>query len=332
MNQNNNQTGYFVFSLDTELGTGYFDLDKERTKIFSRDGKRERKSIQRILELCNYYGITATWAVVGHIMYAQCEKCEVCPIMEWKDKYKSYDEAYGTSHPLWYGADVIDLLLASERQHEIAFHGYTHEVFDESLMTPERASFEINEWVRLAKRWNITPKSVVFPRDNVGHLSAFHEAGFICYRSEKHDSLLIRNKYFGKYIKTMDHLLNLTTPPVYALDEIEYNGMVNMKESQHIFGFNRKIELFLDSLNLHKLRIRRIIKGINKAAAEKKVIHVWAHPWEFRTDKDFEKLAYIFEAVSDQIGKGNFHSTSMGDLAQITITQHNVKQRIVQAQ
>jgi predicted deacetylase len=69
-----------------------------------------------------------------------------------------------------------------ERGHEIGFHGYTHQVFDESTMTRAEAEIQIREWLNIAKRKGVIPLSVCFPRNRVGHLDAFRENGFICYR------------------------------------------------------------------------------------------------------------------------------------------------------
>jgi hypothetical protein len=98
---------------------------------------------------------------------------------------------------------------------------------------------------------------------------------------------------------------------------VEQNGLVNFRESQHLFAFNRKVELLLDSHNLHNLRVRRIVKGIKKAAREKKIFHLWAHPWEFRTEKDFLKLRYIFNYVVKEVKAGNMQSIGMAELAKI---------------
>ena len=318
MSSATSETGYFIFSLDTELGTGFFDLDEQRKKLFSTDGSRERKRIARLLSMLDEYKIVATWAVVGHLFYNKCEECDICPIREWEGKYKSFEEAYKTSHPLWYGADVIDMILAQKTRHEIGFHGYSHEVFDEMQMSKEKAEVEIQEFLRVARRRGIDAKSIVFPRDKVGHLRLFEKHGFACYRSEEHLPLIIRNKYFvGKILKTLDHILGISTPPVHDLSAFVDGNLVNLIATQHIFGFNRKVDLFLDARNLSLLRIRRIVKAVKKAAAQKKVVHIWAHPWEFRTEKDFEKLRYIFDNVAQEVQAGNMKTVSMGEMAQI---------------
>ena len=313
------KTGYFVFSLDTELAWGFFDSDRRRSKQFSSDGSRERRSIERLLDMLDKFGIVGTWAIVGHLFYKECEVCDICPVLEWEGKYQSFEEIYRTDAPLWYGADIVEALLANGSQHEIAFHGYTHEVFDENRMSEEAARIEIQEWLRIAERRGIIPQSVVFPRDKVGHLDLFEEAGFICYRSKEDFPRLFRLSYVGKLTKAIDHILSLSTPPVYEIKRVEPHGLVNLRSSQHFFGFNRRLEMILDSLNLHKLRINRMIKGVKKAADEKRIIHIWAHPWEFRTEKDFAKLRYLLEYVSEETNRGRMRSIGMAALAEIAM-------------
>jgi peptidoglycan/xylan/chitin deacetylase (PgdA/CDA1 family) len=314
-----NKIGYFIFSLDTELGTGYFDEDEDRKRIFSADGSRERERIARILEMLEEYQIVATWAVVGHIFYERCEECEICPVLEWKGKYKSYEEAYKTQHPLWYGADVIDMLLNANMKHEIAFHGYSHEIFDG--MSQEKAEIEIQEFKRLSNRKGIDAKSIIFPRDKVGHLDLFKKHGFICYRGEEALPLLTRNKFIvGRIAKNLDHILGISTPPIYDLKDFVSENMVNLIATQHVFGFSRKTELLLDRWGVANVRMRRVARAIHKAAAQKKVAHIWAHPWEFRTEDDFGKLRYIFENVAEEVAAGRMKSISMIDMANM-VTQ-----------
>lgn len=316
MKENSNNIGYFIFSLDTELGTGYFDLDEDRQRLFSADGSRERENISRILELLEEYQITATWAVVGHIFYEHCEECEICPILEWKGKYHSYEEAYKTRHPLWYGADVIDMLLNQKMKHEIAFHGYSHKTFNS--MSREEAEVEIQEFIRVASRKGIVAKSIVFPRNKVGHLDLFQKYGFECYRSEESLPLLTRNKYIvGRIAKNLDHILGISTPPIYELKDFAAENMANLTATQHVFGFSRSTDLLLDKWGFPNLRVRRITRAIRKAASQKKVAHIWVHPEEFRTEGAFSKLRYIFETVAKEVDAGRMKTISMIDMAQM---------------
>jgi hypothetical protein len=117
------------------------------------------------------------------------------------------------------------------------------------------------------------------------------------------------------------HLLAISTPPVYELVGYESEGMVCLEPSIEFFGFNRKLELALDALNLHKLRINWMVKGLRKAANEAKILHVTAHPWNFQTPKDMDKLRCLLDQVANQASKGRMTSIGMAELAQKLMKQ-----------
>ena len=309
------KTGYFVFSLDTELAWGYFDNDQVRRTRFSPDGARERESIGRLLDILDEFGISATWACVGHLFYETCEHCSTCPVFSWKEKYGSFEEIYESNHPLWYGADVIDLLLTRGARHEIAFHGYTHEVFDQRAMTEQDARTEIREWLRVAGRKGIVPHTVVFPRNRIGHLPLFEESGFRCYRGAEPASDLGMLRWFGRIRRRLRQVPFVFTPPVYDLPSPGPYGLVNLPASPNYFKRGRRSSRFFDALNLSNFSMSGAIRGVRRAAEESKVVHVWSHPCDFQTDKDWEKLRYLFRHVSEQVSQGAIQSVTMGDLA-----------------
>jgi hypothetical protein len=56
------------------------------------------------------------------------------------------------------------------------------------------------------------------------------------------EPLLIRNRYFGRYVKTLDHIIGFSTAPTYPLEKIEDGGLLRLSASQHLFGFNRGVD------------------------------------------------------------------------------------------
>ncbi len=319
---NANRPGYFVFSLDTELAWGFFDYDERRSRLFSQDGSRERRSIHRILSIFEEFGIAGTWAVVGHMLADHQTECPACPAAGWEGRHRAFEQINTRRHPLWYGPDVIGAIRGCEGQ-EIGFHGYTHAVFGEDVMSGEEARAEIDCWLEAGQRVGLRPVSVVFPRNRVGHLDAFREAGFTSYRDDAELPWLTRNRYFGGPLKSADHVLALSTPPIYGLDEMvdEAHELVVHRPSQHLFGFNRGVETWLDERGMALLRVRRVVRGVRQAAEQGKVFHLWAHPWEFRTEDDFAKLRYILQAVSEEVEQGRLIPIGMSDLAAIVNEQ-----------
>ena len=319
MNNTITKKGYFVFSLDTELAWGYYDRFREN--MFSEGGKKERAAIHRLLEIFDEYNITATWAIVGHLFYRKCETCGICPILEWKNKHRSFGEIYETDNQLWYGMDIINLLQTKGARHEIAFHGYTHKIFSEDMMTVQEAKIEIQEWQKVASRKNIIPYSIVFPRNRIGHLKTFKDAGYICYRGDELHPKDYKIPLLGKALNLIDLFLQIRVPQVYE-PIMDPEGLVNLPSSRWLFGMNRKFEAVFDAFNLHLLRIRKLVRAVRMAAREGKTIHIWAHPEEFKTEKDFDKLRFLLSVVSNEIKKGAIQSIGMAELAKIVVKQH----------
>lgn len=307
-----NKTGYFIISLDTELAWGHYDCFP--SPAIPMDSSREREVVKRLLEIFDRFSISATWALVGHMFYTECEKCSICPIMDWKGKYSIFDQIYESNNPLWYGADIVDTLLDRRSVHEIAFHGYTHRIFDRNELSEAEARNEIREWMRLSNRRSLVPTTVIFPRNKVGYLPMLKEEGFICYRGDQLMPQSFSAPFIGKVLKWLDFKFQFCIPEVYQAT-VEPGGFVNLPSSRRLFGMNPRISGILDRLNLNEMGIRRIIKGVEKAANEKKVIHIRAHPYEFKTEKDFEQLILLLDSVSKEMKRDRIQSITMGGLA-----------------
>lgn len=304
--------GYFILSLDTELSVGFFDMDDERHARFSPDGQEERQAILSVLSLCEKYGIAATWAITGFIFHQQDEIPRPCPIENWQRAIKRHAAAFDTSSPLCYGADIVQAILDSPQAKEIGFHGFTHRPFP--TLDPAEAQFELEEWKRLAARYQLTGTSVVFPRNAIAHLEQVKDSGFLCYRG--YDRIPRPSEIFP-FLEVLDHLIPISKLPIYDIDAgaIDPRGLVNLPGSQHIFYDNRGAETILTRLSLHKRRLKRIFKGIETAAIEEKIIHLWAHPWEFRSGAALEILEDILAVVADN----KLRSVTMTEMAQIIL-------------
>lgn len=313
------RVGYFVFSLDTELGWGNLWNQPSWERI-SRDAATERATIRRLLDMMDEFGVVATWAITGHLFYEACEECDVCPVMELKGRDHRFDQIWGTQDSMWYGADIVATLLSRNAGHEIGYHGYTHRTFDR--LSQEDASFEIREWLRLAARRGIAPQTVIFPQGRIRYLELFRQAGFSCYRGPEVQHPLLRIPLFGKVLNKINLQLAILSPQVFE-PAVGESGLVNLPGSLWLFRTNRGVELILDALNLHNLRLRPAVKGIARTAKEKKVIHLWVHPQEFRTEKDFAKLRFVFNRFAEQAKAGNLQSITMANLARQIVRNIN---------
>lgn len=194
---------------------------------------------------------------------------------------------------MWYGADVVEMLLLRDSGHEIGFHDHTHRTFDR--LSEDASRFKFQEWLRLAARKAIVPQTVVFPQGRVGRLDPFRKAGFICYRGAEAKRPALAIPLLGKVLNKINPKLGIFTPQVFEAT-VDSLGLVNVPGSLWLFRTNRRVEMILDALNLHTLRLQPIVKSIARAAEEKKVIHLWVHPQKFRTERDFASCALCSSA------------------------------------
>lgn len=170
---------------------------------------------------------------------------------------------------------------------------------------------------------------VIFPRNRIRHLALFQEYGFICYRGHEAMPPMYSLPLLGKVLRRLYYEVSpWWTPPVYDAS-IDATGLVNIPASRWLFGFNHHVERVLTRLHLQPLRLRKLVQGIKKAAAEKKIVHLWAHPYEFRTDRDIDNLRYLFQQVAEEVRQGRMRSVGMVELARSVLEQQMGQQGVV---
>ena len=75
---------------------------------------------------------------------------------------------------------TLDLLTRSAVEHDIGSHGYYHRIFT-SLSSAE-AQNELELISSGMNKFGLKPKSFIFPKNKVNHLSLLEKFGYICYR------------------------------------------------------------------------------------------------------------------------------------------------------
>jgi peptidoglycan/xylan/chitin deacetylase (PgdA/CDA1 family) len=87
---------------------------------------------------------------------------------------------------------MMDLLLDSPIKHDVGAHGYSHKRFSD--LNPKEAENELSMISEGMKRFNVAPKSFVFPRNSIAHLDLLQKHGYLCYRGYgtfSHDGMYI---------------------------------------------------------------------------------------------------------------------------------------------
>ena len=309
--------GYFVFSLDTELAWGAFDVGGLE---WCRDQyMRTHDQIRRLLDLLDRYRIPTTWAFVGHLLLDRCERRGgtthpdvLRPRHAWfDDDWHALDPGTDVYRdPLWYGSDILKAVLAAEVRHEIASHTFSHVIVGDEACTREIAHSQLLKCRELHERRGFELNSVVFPRNQIGHLDVLRALGIVAYRGPEQswfDGLRHPARRAG-------HLLHraLALPaPTYPLAGLVDRGLVNLPASMLLLSLDGP-RCLVPLLS----RRRQAFQALERAAKRVEMMHLWLHPSDMATGRGMlEVLGQIFERVRDLTNDGRMIPLTMAALA-----------------
>ena len=315
------ERGVFTISLDFELIWG--TRDKYGIDRFREACQIERDFvIDRLLKLFVDFKFPATWCIVGHLMLDHCavqnggKHPEIVPprhfwCNDWFELDPCRDEG---SEPLFYAQSLVRKIQECKIPQEIASHTFSHVIFGDPGCSKETARTELKACVRAAADLGIRMESFVFARNSVGHLDALREFGFRIYRGAEpqwYDSIPTSLKRIAR----LSTVLAASDPPV-VLPIDAGDGLWNVPASMLYFpmhGVRRFVPMHL--------RVKRAIKGLDAAAREKKIFHLWFHPTNLsdHTETMFEGLEKIFEHARAMREKGKLDFLPMKSLIPQTI-------------
>jgi hypothetical protein len=314
----------FIVSIDTELAWGSFD--RNGLKNHGSQYAQERDIVRKLLNLFELYEISATWAVVGHLFLPRCSQKGpdghdhvLQPHYSWYPQgWLSHDPfSDAASAPFFYAPDIVDAILASPQPHEIASHTFTHAILGDPECTREVAHSQLAECRRLANHKGTNLRSVVFPRNSIGHLDVLCEQGFVCFRGTERNwyrGLALPDK-LNKLFHFADRFLAVS-PPVYdELDcyrcQSDFGWLVDLPASMFYVPCGGAWRLVRIST-----RVRQAMKGIAEAVRKKALFHLWFHPVNLTTSPFLlEGMESILFEVSNQVRLGNMASMTMGETA-----------------
>jgi peptidoglycan/xylan/chitin deacetylase (PgdA/CDA1 family) len=292
--------GTFTISLDFELIWG--TLDTRGPDAFRAACEKERAEVvDRLLALLHQYEVPATWCVLGHLFLESCACVDgrahpdiVRPQHAWaRGDWFADDPCTDESHdPIFYAPDLVERIRACPTPQEIGSHTFSHPILGDAGCSREAAASDLQECLRLAEEAGVELKSFAFPRNQVGHLDVLHEKGFSAFRGpEPH---WYERPRVPKKLARIGHLADVLTarrPPVVEAKEV-LPGLWNVPGSMIFFpahGARRYIPV--------SVRVRRAVKGLDRAADEGRIFHLWFHPTNLadETDAMFGGLRAILE-------------------------------------
>lgn len=311
------EKGVFTISLDFELIWGTLDLFGPEQFRRACEIERERV-IDSLLNLFVEFEVPATWCILGHLFLDQCnEQPKHADIVrathDWVngDWFEHDPNEIEHSKSIFLGRSLVEKIQNCPFPQEIGSHSFSHVIFSDQGCSRDVAESEIAECVRLAEGMGIEMQSFAFPRNEVGHLDVLREHGFRCYRGIEPN--WYENRRVSEKVRRAMRLLDVlrAAQPPTVLPQKTDSGVWNIPGSAIYFpmhGFRKYIPM--------ALRTRRAIKGLNHAAENNRIFHLWFHPTNLadETDAMFEGLRTILQHAADLRECGKMQFMSMKEL------------------
>jgi peptidoglycan/xylan/chitin deacetylase (PgdA/CDA1 family) len=277
MNENTNDSGTFVISLDFELIWGVWDVTTKEKYGDHITGVQ--KVIPALLSLFADYNIKATFATVG-ILFAKNkdELAGYIPAIQPSysntdyNVYKKEFDELGYNHtddPYHFGYNLFELIQQSN--HEIATHTFSHYFCLEDGQTAEDFDADIKAAIKIAQGRQVIINSLVFPRNQINefYLPVLADNGINVYRGNP-QSWIYKPRMFTAEVplirlcRLMDTYLPVSGSNTFVIKKNE--GMpVNIPASRFLKPYNKNLAW------LEKLKLKRIMNEMTYAAKNKEL-------------------------------------------------------------
>lgn len=297
--------GALVISLDLELHWGFFDrspLDEPTRQYLL--GARE--AAEDMLQLFRENHIHATWAAVGMLLAGNRKARE--ELIPGKlprytdpriDPYRVDTGEDEEDDPFHYAPGLAERIIRTPGQ-ELATHTFGHYYCLEDGQDAATFEADLDAAVKAAEGVGYRPRSIIFPRNqhNPEYSPILQRKGIQCYRGNpRHCWYAAHDDKNGRSLvlragRLADSYLNLSGRQTIGWSELkDCHGLINLRASRFLRPWSKRFRVF------ELLKERRILSGLEEAAVQRRIYHIWWHPHNFSTHRE-EKLEQLRRIIS----------------------------------
>lgn len=321
--------GIFIISLDFELAWGFHYGDKARGP-YKENILGARSAVPKLLELFDLYGIHVTWATVGALGCASKEELlQLIPqdvvyvnmgysLHQYIDTYVGDNEE---EDPLHYAPSLVNLIRSTPNQY-LGSHTFSHFLVVEDTL--DREDFH-RDAVALK---TIYPEAstVVFARNQISRegIAVLKNHGFKAYRGVSRNRWPIQiyeekqtKPLYIRVLRLIDTYLPITGHYDYLLEEVtseqETEGLLNIRASATLRPYNPSLAA------CEELKLKRIKRGMERAAAKGGVYHLYWHPHNFgiNQQKNMSLLEEILKYYLELHARYGMETMSMEEVCDL---------------
>ena len=251
----------------------------------------ERPVVRRLLDLFEQYETPVTWAFVGRLL----------------DDSRGFDGLRG-DRSNWFAPDLIDLIRQQHVEHEIGTHTNNHIYYDSA--SRDQVLEDLLRAKEVHSRHGLPFRSLVFPRNMVGHLDVLAELGIEVFRSVD-AGLLGQCDRYAPRVRPIANLLEKSLPlsPPLVSAVLRDGGLVELPSSMLLIGRNGLRRVASVAAMRTKLRL-----GIEGATNKRSMFHLWFHPsnFYFQPESQFSLLESALSTAANLRNQGKLDILPMG--------------------
>jgi peptidoglycan/xylan/chitin deacetylase (PgdA/CDA1 family) len=322
----NRQRGILIISLDFELYWGM--LDKKSLADYRENLLGVRKAVPYLLDLFQEFAIHATWATVGFLFCeTHDELLNSLPVN--KPIYKNsslspytYIYTIGENEeedPFHYAPSLIRM-IASHAGQEIGSHTFSHYYCLADGQDIATFEADLRAAIKVAKKFNVTFKSIVFPRNQVNgeeYISICKKLGIIAYRGNKptwiHKKRIGGDSIVKKMLARLDGYIPISGRDCFSINDDNANKNVpfNIQGSRFLRPYSKSFSF------LQPLKLRRVLSDLSYAAKNGHIYHLFWHPENFGVNLE-ENISFLRKILDHYVHLRNTYrmeNLSMGELS-----------------
>lgn len=303
-----------TFSLEIELGWSLGRTGK--VENLSPRRRKETEYLERLLHTCDSLDIPLTFDVVGHLFHRECEGGHTGPHdPEWFDLDPCSDVE---TDPYYYAPDLIDAIVSSETDHELATHTYSHVLFND-------CNNDVIEW-EISKAQSIheeaglaTPTSIVPPQHNEVSYEVLEQTGIETIRIP-YDERPDFERSMSKANRLREILFG--TPPVVEPERedgltVTYSTRYPSIAAPFLPSNHRPTHPAFKMMPLplrRRLHRWNLTRSLQEAKKEGSHVHYWAHLFDIANGYQWPQIERFLERLATERQNGAAKVATMDEL------------------
>ncbi|MFC4358434.1 polysaccharide deacetylase family protein [Halobium salinum] len=299
-----------TLSMEVELAWGVHDMDEER---ISPGRRAESEFFDRLLARCDEAGVPFSFDVVGHLFEASCDGThgDHCS-PDWFDADPGTD---AERNPEFYAPDMVRAMTATDVDHEICTHSYSH--IDCSRFDADTVRRDL-ELAQAVHERDLGERTVSFvpPRHHTPPTDALRAAGIEIVRMARTPPEQSPLRTFSDHLFGTHDGMSLEYRDgivfTYCSKRASLISSLLPKGQEETHPALRYLPLSTSQRQRHHLGTLR--RSVEEAIETGEPLHLWCHLHDMANEEQWVGIAAFLGWLGEQADAGRIELLTMEEL------------------